>query len=67
MTMNTTRITTYWNTEDAHTVIEFLDILRDHLWETYGDEIIEMYREVAQAESCNENQNELGFDDEIDC
>jgi len=66
MTMNTTRITTYWNTQDAHTVIEFLDILRDQLWETYGDEIVATYREVAQAESYYENQNESGFDDEID-
>ncbi len=37
MSMNTTRLVTYWNAGEAYDVIEFLDILRDQLWETYGD------------------------------
>ncbi|NOY72091.1 MAG: hypothetical protein GXP14_06900, partial [Gammaproteobacteria bacterium] len=31
-----TRFTTYWGAGDAHTVIIFLDELRDVLWATYG-------------------------------
>ena len=31
MSMNTTRLVTYWNAGEAHDVIEFLDILRDQL------------------------------------
>ncbi len=34
MTMQVTRLTTYWSIDEAATVIEILDSLRDALWET---------------------------------
>ena len=37
MSMSSTRFVTYWNAGETHDVIEFLDILRDQLWEAYGD------------------------------
>ena len=42
MSKNTTRFVTYWSAGEAHNVMEFLDIVRDHLWETCGDQIIAM-------------------------
>jgi len=38
--MKVTRLYTYWSTGEAHAVIEFLNVLRDQLWEEYGDDII---------------------------
>lgn len=38
MTMRVSRITTYLRPEDAYTLIEFLDQLREMLLQTYGDQ-----------------------------
>jgi len=65
MTMNTTRLTTYWTIEEAATAIDFLDILREALWETYGEQIIQMHREACDGCICDINQCEFEFDDEI--
>jgi len=63
--MNSTRLTTYWTIDDAATVIDFLDLLRDALWETYGDQITQMYREAYDDRFQDPNQCELEFDDDI--
>ncbi|MGB5297740.1 MAG: hypothetical protein WBN48_03315 [Thiogranum sp.] len=65
MTMKVTRLTTYWTIDEAATAIEFLDILRDALWETYGEQITEMHREAYDNLFQDINQCELGFDDDI--
>jgi len=48
MSMNTTRIVTFWNAGEAHDVIEFLDVLRDELWATYGEKIIALRTEAYE-------------------
>jgi len=65
MTMKVTRLTTYWTIDEAATAIEFLDILRDALWETYGAHITEMHREAYDNRFQDINQCELGFDDDL--
>jgi hypothetical protein len=65
MTMNVTRLTTYWTIDEAATAIDFLDILRDALWETYGEQITDMHREAYDNRFQDINQCELGFDDDI--
>ena len=65
MTMNVTRLTTYWTIDEAATAIEFLDILRDALWETYGEQITDMHREAYDNRFQDINQCELGFDDDL--
>lgn len=65
MTMNTSRLTTYWTPGEAATVIDFLDTLRDALWETYGEEITRMHREAYDEFIRDTNQYEFEFDDEI--
>ena len=47
------------------TAIEFLDRLRDALWETYGEQITEMHREAYDNRFQDINQCELGFDDDL--
>ena len=65
MTMNVTRLNTYWTAYEAATVVDFIDILRDALWETYGEEIIRMHREDCSDRIQDTNQYELELNDDI--
>jgi hypothetical protein len=46
-------------------VIAFLDLLRDQLWESYGDDITAMLRNVDYGDR-DKGQIELPFDDPLD-
>jgi hypothetical protein len=48
MTMRVNQITTHLRPEDAHTIVEFLDQLREMLMQTYGDEIVALLQETSQ-------------------
>lgn len=48
MTMRVNQITTHLLPEDAYTIIEFLDQLREMLMQTYGDEIVALSQEASQ-------------------
>lgn len=48
MTLRIHKIATYLRADEAYTLIEFLDQLREVLMETYGDEIADMLREASQ-------------------
>jgi hypothetical protein len=65
MSMNITRLTTYWTADEADMVITLLDDLRDCLWETYGDQIIELRRNTMISVESNSDQAELPFGDDI--
>lgn len=65
MTMKITRLTTHWDPDAAHTIIEFLDRLRDELWETYGDDILVLLRDGTLSRSIDEHQTQLPFDDDV--
>ena len=65
MTMNVTRLTTHWSLEEAATAIDFLDTLRDALWETYGEHITKMHRDAYDDQIQDTNQREFEFNDDI--
>jgi hypothetical protein len=65
MSMNITRLITYWTVDEADMVITLLDDLRDSLWEAYGDQIIELRRNTMTSVESNADQVELPFDDDI--
>ncbi len=65
MTMKVTPLTTHWSVGEAATAIEFLDILREALWETYGEQITQMHREAYDDRIHDTNQCEFQFDDNI--
>jgi len=50
MTMRVHKFTTHLRPEEAYTLIEYLDMLRDVLMEAYGDEITALLREPEQHE-----------------
>lgn len=62
MTMNITRLTTYWTVDEADMAIDLLDRLREALWETYGDQITQMQREAYDDRFQDTKQCELDFD-----
>jgi len=66
MTLKTNRLRTYWNADDAHLGIGFLDELRDILWATYGDGIITLHRDRAEQARLQDAQLDLPLDDPIE-
>jgi hypothetical protein len=48
--------------EQAHTVITFIDELRDQLCEIYGDQFVETRRAGSSDNIVDEQQTELDFD-----
>ena len=65
MSLSFTHLPTHWNADEAYTVIAFLDLLRDQLWETYGDDITAMLQDAASANR-DDRQITLAFDDDLD-
>jgi len=65
MSMKITRLHTYWSAEEAHSVIEFLEVLREQLWENYGDAVVDMLREASAEQAWKEAQVKFEFDDDI--
>ena len=66
MSMKITRLHTHWSAEEAHSVIEFLEVLREQLWEVYGDTVVDMLREASAEKAWQEAQVKFEFDDEIE-
>lgn len=54
MSMRVNTLYTYLQPEDVHTLIEFLDQLRDMLMVTYGDEIMAMLQDASLSPSTRE-------------
>ncbi len=64
MSMKITRLRTYWNAGEASSVIEFLDLLRDQLWDHYGEQITTMLHEAAAEQTNDDDQHGIDFDDD---
>ncbi len=64
MSLSFTHLPTHWDAGEAYIVIAFLDLLRDQLWETYGDDITAMLRDADGGHRDN-RQIELAFDDDL--
>jgi len=66
MSMKITALHTHWSAEEAHTVIEFLELLREQLREIYGDTVVDMLREASADKAWQEAQGRFEFDDDIE-
>jgi hypothetical protein len=60
--VKTLKITTHWTTQEAAEVYQAIDLLKTAIWESYGNDIREMYKKIAQ------DQKEMGeqFNDDMD-
>lgn len=61
MSMRVNTIVMHCRPEDAYTLIEFLDQLRDMLMESYGDEMRAMLQEASPQEPRDKDTNDEVF------
>ncbi len=66
MSMKIMKLPACRDAADAQLMISFLDDLRGLLVETYGDEIIEMHRPMAENIALGDGQTELPFTDPVE-
>jgi hypothetical protein len=59
--MRLSHLKTHWTPEEAHTVLTFLDDVRDTLWQAYGNSIVEHYR-LQQA--AQQEEDDSDFEDD---
>lgn len=43
--MKLSYLKTHWTPEEAHTILSFLDDVRDTLWRTYSSDIVNYYHQ----------------------
>jgi len=60
--MKTLRITTHWTTEQAEDIYMLLDDLKSAIWQSYGEEIVTLHREVAVEQK---NEGKKGENSEL--
>jgi hypothetical protein len=66
MSMKVINLTVYWDAADAQLIIGFIDELRELLVDTYGDEIVDMHRQLVQNNTPGEGQTDLPFNDPVE-
>ncbi len=62
MSMKFTHLRPHWTTDEAACVLEFIDELRDMLWASYGDQIIEMHIQQECAPSSPYDEQDFTHD-----
>lgn len=60
--MKTVKITTHWTTEQTEDMYRLLVELKTAIWQSYGDDIVKMHREIAYEQL--EEEEIGGFNDE---
>ncbi len=66
MTIRFSQLSTVWGADDANSMLQLLDELRDALWETYGEQICQLRRD-NQLLYHNKNPQQIdlwGFEDD---
>jgi len=57
--MKTLRITTHWTTEQADDIYRLLDDLKTAIWQSYGEDIVTMHRDIAFEQKKEAENGEL--------
>lgn len=65
MTMKMTQLITHWEADEALSMIQFLDEIKELLWRTYGEEIIRQEYADLNHHQRDKVQLSLDFDDQI--
>ncbi len=61
--MKILKITTHWTPEEADCVYQFLDDLKEAIWQRYGEDILDMYKTIQDEQQAE--YEECDFNDEI--
>lgn len=59
--MKTLKITTHWTTQQAEDIYMLLEELKSAIWESYGEDITELHRDIA----IEQEEREESFNDEL--
>jgi len=62
--MRTLHITTYWTVEEADTVYQLLDNFKDAIWQSYGEELVQMHKAIYDEQQAR-NEETFFVDDEV--
>ena len=66
MSLKYVQLATHWEVDEVLEIIDFIDHLRDRLFETYGEEIRQQIQQECRHEYItDEEQMNLDFDDQI--
>lgn len=65
MTRQFSQLITHWDADEALSVIQFLDELRDLLWRTYGDDILQQQMQLHDHNDRNDATDEWEIEDDI--
>lgn len=60
--MKTLKITTHFTTEEADCLYQLMDELKVAIWHCYGEDIVEMYKEMAAIKEKQMKENTLDDD-----
>lgn len=63
--MKTLKITTHWTTEEADYIFNVLGELQSMIWESYGDDLAQMYQQMSEEQQNRELEVEETLNDEI--
>jgi len=61
--MKILKITTHWSAEEADCVYQLFDAFKEAIWQSYGEEILQLY-ETMQIEQRTSEEHE-DFNDEM--
>lgn len=55
--MKILKITTHFSTEEADCLYQLMDELKEAIWRSYGDDIIEMHKAIAAEKDSVKAEN----------
>jgi hypothetical protein len=61
--MRVLKITTHWTPEEADCIYQFLDDFKEVLWQSYGENIVQMHKTIHDEQQAG--NEESTFNDEI--
>ena len=61
--MKILKITTHWTPEEADGIYQFLDDFKEVLWQSYGEDIVQMHKTIHDEHQAG--NEESTFNDEI--
>ena len=54
----------YWSPREAAAILDYLDRLRDLVWETYSDDIIELRQNECESDADPDEQTDEYFENQ---
>ena len=63
--MKILKIATHWTPEEADCIFSFLEEIQSMIWESYGDDLAQMYQQMGEEQQKIEQEVEETLNDDI--